>query len=158
MLHRYRDKLKSVHKVTAVTDAYKSVVKDTYGKYVGGRAPVHSATDFYDLSVELDADMYEMMEEAIHQYAGEWCERTFGKPYPPMNIVLGPKSQAKLRLSRKKKPLKSSNYKHQAKQYVDLLSDVKVGVAVECVKEGWPDGPQELRDEIIVQLKAKNNN
>ena len=96
------------------------------------------------------------MEEAVSYYSREWCVDNFGRPYPPINVVLSPNNLNRLVRSHPKKvKAKLADMKEAARLIWNTQARfMKRDKAVATVESGmWPTDP-DLNRTMLQMIRA----
>ena len=141
--------------VSRVRTAFKNAVRNRFNRWTEPRVTTKACVEFQKLANDVSMTLDDLMLQAIEMYPAEFCQKVFKTPFCPFNVATSEKSRGKLWDANHKKVLKLKDYKRVAYTYVDALQDIDNKTAIDCVKGGWPDGPQDLRDEIIKQIKRR---
>lgn len=90
-------------KVKIVFSLYAVVVRDIckIPIRVLGIPPAESLTfinavNFFNLSVSLREPLYDLIAIGLCIYSEEWCKKTFKRIYPPLPVLLTPKTRARI--------------------------------------------------------------
>ena len=144
--------------VFLVAQAYMNCVHRRYQKFsrpnIREGKSSESARAFFLISVEREMKIDALMSEAFDLYSEDWCERTFHNPYPPIFIVIGPKTRAKLSNVVTKVKITKENRQLYVHKYLDILGSMPIKEAIKVVQAGWPEGPAWIRKELVRNLRA----
>ncbi|ANS05716.1 hypothetical protein [uncultured Mediterranean phage] len=147
--------LGTIRAANKVAESYQLAVAElTTHKYVRPRIPRDSAaavnaSEFVKLANKLTEPLHKLMKMAIERYSQPWCQEKFGKPYPPINVVIGPKNREHLEMQFREEHMTTpEQVKEHAKDIAEsMLSTMKKDGALEILDGGWP-ADDALREEI----------
>lgn len=141
-----------------VKDAYEKVVRGRFNRHVKANLPpagklADNAMAFFKLSRSRKATLEELMGEALVVYSEDWCRKAFRTPWPPLSVVLSDKTRAKIGENVVEVvEVSPQNRTRIVSRYLEVLRSMDRKDAIECVKGGWPPGPEAVRRALIKEL------
>ena len=132
-----------------VFGTWKRIIKKPFFRMVIGPKTVDNAVQFYSLSQRTGVTIEALLKEGKDFYSPDWCQETFGSPYPPLNVVVGPKCRKRLNNNHRPVVYGTKNDKRKlAEEIADSLSSAVSPEERKVILDGgWPED-KEIRQMV----------